>query len=322
MKNDDPALQMPILIKDVQSKIIMIREQNVIVDADVARLYGVETRWINEAVHNNPEKFPETYMFQLDAAETEYLRSKFYLKFPKIQTLSGKLSWSHYTEIIKANSDLEIGFYTKQCENENWSVRELKRQMKSLLFHRIALSKDKKGVLEISKQGVQTQKPEDIVKDPYILEFLGVNEEQKYLEGDIEEKVVANLQTFLLEFGKGFAFIGRQYKMQIGARQFKVDNGRKFCDRSNGILARKWIICVFQEQMVTSAMHYTHTGHKNYALRDRPEIIYIKGNRFKEIFNKKGGSHEKNHLDSFITSSRSLYGGRKENPRRLLFPRR
>ena len=147
----------------------------------------------------------------------------FYLKFPKIQTLSGKLSWSHYTEIIKADSDLEIGFYTKQCENENWSVRELKRQMKSLLFHRIALSKDKRGVLEMSKQGVQTQKPEDIVKDPYVLEFLGVNEEQKYLEGDIEEMVVANLQTFLLEFGKGFAFIGRQYKMQIGARQFKVD---------------------------------------------------------------------------------------------------
>ena len=147
----------------------------------------------------------------------------FYLKFPKIQTLSGKLSWSHYTEIIKADSDLEIGFYTKQCENENWSVRELKRQMKSLLFHRIALSKDKKGVLEISREGVQTQKPEDIVKDPYVLEFLGVNEEQKYLEGDIEEMIVANLQTFLLEFGKGFAFIGRQYKMQIGTRQFKVD---------------------------------------------------------------------------------------------------
>lgn len=83
----------------------------------------------------------------------------FYLKFPKIQTLSGKLSWSHYTEIIKANSDLEIGFYTKQCENENWSVRELKRQMKSLLFHRIALSKDKKSVLEISKQ-VPTLSPQ------------------------------------------------------------------------------------------------------------------------------------------------------------------
>ena len=76
MKNDNPTLQMPVLIKDVQSKIVVIREQNVIVDADVARLYGVETRRINEAVHNNPEKFPETYMFQLDTAETEYLRSK------------------------------------------------------------------------------------------------------------------------------------------------------------------------------------------------------------------------------------------------------
>ena len=151
-----------------------------------------------------------------------YMR-KLFTAFPIRETLSHKLSWSHYFEILKADSDLEIGFYTRQCENENWSVRELKRQMKSLLFHRIALSKDKKSVLEISKQGIQTQKPEDIVKDPYVLEFLGVNEDQKYLEGDIEEKVVANLQTFLLEFGKGFAFIGRQYKMQIGARLFKVD---------------------------------------------------------------------------------------------------
>ena len=91
--------------------------------------------------------------------EKDRKRNRDYLKFPKIQTLSGKLSWSHYTEIIKANSDLEIGFYTKQCENENWSVRELKRQMKSLLFHRIALSKDKKSVLEISKQ-VPTLSPQ------------------------------------------------------------------------------------------------------------------------------------------------------------------
>ena len=91
--------------------------------------------------------------------EKDRKRNRDYLKFPKIQTLSGKLSWSHYTEIIKANSDLEIGFYTKQCENEDWSVRELKRQMKSLLFHRIALSKDKKSVLEISKQ-VPTLSPQ------------------------------------------------------------------------------------------------------------------------------------------------------------------
>ncbi|WP_405322803.1 ORF6N domain-containing protein [Fibrobacter sp.] len=77
MKNENPTVQMSALLQDVRSKIVVIREQNVIVDADVARLYGVETRRINEAVRNNPEKFPETYMFQLDATETEILRSKF-----------------------------------------------------------------------------------------------------------------------------------------------------------------------------------------------------------------------------------------------------
>lgn len=151
-----------------------------------------------------------------------YMR-KFYMSFPKCETLSHKLTWSHYFEILKSDSDLEISFYAKECEKQNWSVRELKRQMKSLLFHRIALSKDKEQVLELSKEGLIIQKPEDIVKDPYVLEFLGIPEQQVYLEGELEEKIIENLQKFLLELGRGFAFIGRQYKMQIGARQFKVD---------------------------------------------------------------------------------------------------
>lgn len=151
-----------------------------------------------------------------------YIR-KLYLTFPKCETLSHILTWSHYFEILKADSEIEIGFYVKECEKENWSVRELKRQMKSLLFHRLALSKDKKQVLELSKDGLKIEKPEDLVKEPYILEFLGIPEQQVYLEGEVEEKIIANLQNFLLELGRGFAFIGRQYKMQIGSRQFKVD---------------------------------------------------------------------------------------------------
>ena len=118
---------------------------------------------------------------------------------------------------------MEISFYTKQCEAENWSVRELKRQMKSMLFHRIALSKNKKEVLEISKNGLTPQNPKDLVKDPYVLEFLGIPEKEVYLEGELEQKIIENLENFLLELGRGFAFIGRQYKMQIGSRQFKVD---------------------------------------------------------------------------------------------------
>ena len=152
-----------------------------------------------------------------------YQIRQFYLRFPKIQTLSGQLSWSHYTEILKAENDLEISFYTKQCEKENWSVRELKRQMKSMLFHRLALSKDKKGVLEIAEQGAEIQKPADIIKDPYVFEFLGIPQQFQYKEGELEEKLIQNLEQFLLELGKGFAFIGRQYRISLGNRHFFVD---------------------------------------------------------------------------------------------------
>lgn len=151
-----------------------------------------------------------------------YMR-KLYISFQKCETLSHKLTWSHYFEILKADSELEINFYVKECEKENWTVRELKRQMKSLLFHRIALSKEKSEVLKLSEKGITIQRAEDLVKDPYVLEFLGIQEKEMYLEGELEDKIIENLQKFLLELGKGFAFIGRQYKMQIGSRQFKVD---------------------------------------------------------------------------------------------------
>ncbi len=146
-----------------------------------------------------------------------------YSSFPKIQTLSGQLSWSHYVQILKADSPLEIGFYVKQCEKENWSVRELKRQMKSLLFHRLALSKDKADVLELANSGAESAKAADIIKDPYVLEFLDIPQNYRYLEGELEEKLIQNLQAFLLELGKGFAFIGRQYKISISGRHFFVD---------------------------------------------------------------------------------------------------
>jgi len=152
-----------------------------------------------------------------------FLIRQFYLKFQKIQTLSEQLSWSHYVEIIKSNSELEISFYIKQCEKENWSVRELKRQMKSMLFHRLALSKDKEGILELSLNGIEIQQAEDIIKDPYVLEFLNIPQDYRYFESELEDKIIQNLQKFLLELGKGFAFVGRQYKISIGSRHFFVD---------------------------------------------------------------------------------------------------
>ncbi len=151
-----------------------------------------------------------------------YIR-KLYLTFPKSETLSNVLSWSHYFEILKSDNNLEINFYVKQVEKENWSVRELKRQMKSMLFHRLALSKDKEGVLQLAQQGLEVQKAEDIIKDPFVLEFLNIPQNYRYLESDLEEKLISNLQHFLLELGKGFAFIGRQYKISLAGKHFFVD---------------------------------------------------------------------------------------------------
>jgi predicted nuclease of restriction endonuclease-like (RecB) superfamily len=158
--------------------------------------------------------FSRSNLFQIRA---------FYLKFQKIQTLSGFLSLSHYVEILKADTDLEIEFYLKQCENENWSVRELKRQMNSMLFHRIALSQDKESVMNLAKNGIEIRRPESIIKDPYVLEFLKIPQDDIYSENDLEEKLIHNMKLFLMELGKGFTFVGKQYKITLGSRHFYVD---------------------------------------------------------------------------------------------------
>lgn len=151
-----------------------------------------------------------------------YMR-KFYLEFPKRETVSHVLSWSHYFEILKSDNDLEIRFYSKQCEKEKWSVRELKRQMKSMLYHRIARGKDKKAILNLSSQGQEILQPSDILKDPFVLEFLQIGEHVPYLESELEENIISNLQHFLLELGKGFTFEKRQYRISIGGKHFYVD---------------------------------------------------------------------------------------------------
>jgi len=152
-----------------------------------------------------------------------YLMRLFYLKYPKFQTLSGKLSWSHYVELLSVSDDMAMSFYEKQCIKENWSVRELKRQINSMLFERIALSKDKKGVLQLAKKGQIIEREEDIIKDPYIFEFLGIPERYQYTEKELEQRLIDNLQIFLLELGKGFAFVSRQYRITLDNNHFYVD---------------------------------------------------------------------------------------------------
>ena len=148
---------------------------------------------------------------------------KMYLTYPILQTVSAKLTWSHYIELLKIDDPLERSFYEKECEEEHWGVRELKRQMKSMLFHRLALSTDKQEILKLASEGQIIEKPEDILKEPYVFEFTGLPQLPVYEEGDLEEALVNNLSMFFLELGKGFTYVGRQQKMVIGGRTYKVD---------------------------------------------------------------------------------------------------
>ncbi len=134
--------------------------------------------------------------------------------FKKIQT-SGFLTWSHYLEILRADDPLEIAFYAKECENSKWSVRELHRQMQSMLFHRIALSRDKEGVLALANKGDHVQKPEDILRDPYVLEFAGLPVAERLKESRLHSALVEHLRDFLLELGRGFSFVASQYRIPL-----------------------------------------------------------------------------------------------------------
>ena len=148
---------------------------------------------------------------------------KLYLTYPILQTVSAKLSWSHYVELLKIDDPLERSFYEKEAESEHWGVRELKRQMDSMLFHRLALSTDRAEVLRLAKEGEIIERPEDILREPYIFEFTGLPQLPVYKEGDLEEALVNNLSMFFLELGKGFTYVGQQQKIVIGGRTYKVD---------------------------------------------------------------------------------------------------
>lgn len=133
-----------------------------------------------------------------------------YSKYPICETLSHKLTWSHYYELLKVDDDLAREFYEKQSIKENWTIRELRRQKKTGLFHRLALGKDKSEILRLSKQGQIIESEEDFIKNPHVFEFLNFPENYQYSESDLEKAIIDNLQQFLLELGKGFAFVGRQ----------------------------------------------------------------------------------------------------------------
>ena len=148
---------------------------------------------------------------------------KFYLYFPIATTVSSQLSWSHYLELLRIEEEPKRKFYMNECINSRWSVRELQRQRDSLLYERLLLSRNKEKVLELSEKGQVLRESKDLVKDPFVLEFLDIKENTEYLEGDLEKNILAHLKEFLLELGKGFTYIGNQVRLTLEEDHFYPD---------------------------------------------------------------------------------------------------
>ena len=133
------------------------------------------------------------------------------------------LGWSHYLVLIRIQDDRARAFYEIEAARESWSVRELQRQVASLLFERLAKSRDKDGILALAKQGQSVAAPKDVVKDPFVLEFLELEERSEWLERDLEQAIIDRLESFLLELGKGFCFVARQKRISLDSDHFYVD---------------------------------------------------------------------------------------------------
>ena len=155
----------------------------------------------------------------------QYMK-RFYLKYQKQQTVSVKFSWSHYCELLAISDDDKRSFYEQECINAQWSFRELKRQIDSSLFERLLLSDgqaNKEKVMQLASKGIEMNQPSDIIKDPYVLEFVGVPENKPLMESDLERMLVRGIEDFLLELGRGFMFVGTQQRVTLNNTHYYVD---------------------------------------------------------------------------------------------------
>lgn len=191
----------------------------------------------NENEYNNRLEYGQEVLKGLSKELTKYLGKGysisnlkymrvFYKAYPKLEELNEKLTWSHYLELMIIKDKNKRNFYEKECINENWSVRELRRQLDTSLFERLLLSdgkSNKEKVLELSRQGQIISKPSDIVKQPYVFEFLGIKEQKPLLEKDLEYKLIRHIEDFILELGKGFMFVGSQQRITLNNTDYYVD---------------------------------------------------------------------------------------------------
>lgn len=147
----------------------------------------------------------------------------FYLTYQKCDALRHELSWTHYRILMRVEKPEARAFYEAECVANNWSARELERQKSSLLYERLALSKDKKGIMRLAREGQELASYEDMIKDPYVLEFTGLSSHSRLYESKLEQALIDNLSKFLLELGKGFTFVGRQKRISLDGDHFYID---------------------------------------------------------------------------------------------------
>lgn len=150
----------------------------------------------------------------------------FYQTYKKFQSVTGKLTWTHYCELLSISDPDKRSFYEKESINSGWSVRELKRQIATSLYERLLLSEgktNKETVLALAKKGIELTSPGDIIKDPYVFEFLGIPENKPVMESDLESALVQQIEKFLLELGRGFMFVGTQQRVTLNNIHYYVD---------------------------------------------------------------------------------------------------
>lgn len=209
------------------------------VNSELLTAYWNIGRIICEYEQSDPERadYGKRTIKKLSRALTQefgkgFLRSnlqnmrQLYLAYPKCQTLSGNLSWSHYCELLSISDPGKRSFYEKEAVNANWSVRELKRQIESSLFERLLLSRgdaNKEQVLSLALKGNEISQPSDIIRDPYVFEFLGLPEDKPIMESDLERALVQQIEKFLLELGRGFMFVGTQQRVTVSNTHYYVD---------------------------------------------------------------------------------------------------
>jgi len=196
-------------------EIIIRYEQNDSIRAE----YGVQT--LKQLSKTLTAEFGKGF----SRSNLQNMRS-FYMNYEKCQTLSGKLSWSHYCELLSIAEKDKRSFYEREAVNSNWSVRELKRQINTSLYERLLLSKgevNRQEVLKLATNGIEITEPKDIIKDPYVFEFLGIPEDKPVLESDLEKALVDQIEKFLLELGRGFMFVGTQQRITINNTHYYAD---------------------------------------------------------------------------------------------------